>query len=686
MGQRGRPRHPDVLTPREQDVLALIRDGLTNEQIAERLNIGFETAKSHVSEILSKLGVATREEAAAWPPHPERPSAQPPWTRLFAPLAIRLLGAIVVAAALAGIGVLLFGVLRSNGPDDEVLVRPTATASSPTPAEVRVRPGQTIAVQGQRPPEGSSASCEDYFMNLGSPATDVFTCTVGPEASRLVFTDTGHGVLRLVSVELVFLDGAAPSPGSGLQDCVSLDDTLTDGIADPSTATEAVDCSASADPTYVNGKLVWVRVPQAATVPAETQPCWALAPAAGAPGGPPVTQVQCWLSLPPAPSTTPAPVLPVGDPIDLSPDLAVVLAIGGGEHPLAGIERVTRDAAGEARIDVLFFAGQHVYANGDGTYRQVDDFHANGVTVPTPAPGASYSINASQWPYIATFGVSEDGGTIVVALCDLGVCGGGADNVSSDAILYRSVDGGIAWSEVGHLPDVGYIRIVGVVSDGRALIGYPRSSVKQEDYFLEPGHDPVSTKARIPNPLPVVIGGQVEWPVTSGGATRYYLSDGTLAPSPTPTATQPYSLPAGVEAGVQLAKGDRLGTIGANSIPGAPTDLQQVPALIEPGFDTLAGAIHPIKSPFLDNDFDRDSYSVIAVVGGLLGRVTGVDSCLTVHAEASSDSNSVECDANDVLLRLLYPPQPGATWLQVVTPQGAEGYVERQYVTLLSPP
>jgi hypothetical protein len=44
-------------------VLALLREGLTNEEIAHRLAISFYTAKFHVSEILSKLRVSTREEA-----------------------------------------------------------------------------------------------------------------------------------------------------------------------------------------------------------------------------------------------------------------------------------------------------------------------------------------------------------------------------------------------------------------------------------------------------------------------------------------------------------------------------------------------------------------------------------------------------------------------------------------------
>jgi DNA-binding CsgD family transcriptional regulator/tetratricopeptide (TPR) repeat protein len=53
------------LTPREREVLALVADGRTNRQIAETLFISDKTASVHVSNILGKLGVANRGEAAA---------------------------------------------------------------------------------------------------------------------------------------------------------------------------------------------------------------------------------------------------------------------------------------------------------------------------------------------------------------------------------------------------------------------------------------------------------------------------------------------------------------------------------------------------------------------------------------------------------------------------------------------
>ena len=58
------PLQKSDFTAREIDVLTLITQGLTNNQIAEKLNISLSTVQFHVRNILSKLGVSSRVEAA----------------------------------------------------------------------------------------------------------------------------------------------------------------------------------------------------------------------------------------------------------------------------------------------------------------------------------------------------------------------------------------------------------------------------------------------------------------------------------------------------------------------------------------------------------------------------------------------------------------------------------------------
>ena len=54
------------LTGREQQIVALIERGFSNKEIAQRLNIEVPTVKNHVHNLLEKLKVTTRAEAAAW--------------------------------------------------------------------------------------------------------------------------------------------------------------------------------------------------------------------------------------------------------------------------------------------------------------------------------------------------------------------------------------------------------------------------------------------------------------------------------------------------------------------------------------------------------------------------------------------------------------------------------------------
>jgi len=56
----------DTLTPREREVLALLTEGLSNSNIASALGVSVGTIKTHICNILSKLHMADRVQAAVW--------------------------------------------------------------------------------------------------------------------------------------------------------------------------------------------------------------------------------------------------------------------------------------------------------------------------------------------------------------------------------------------------------------------------------------------------------------------------------------------------------------------------------------------------------------------------------------------------------------------------------------------
>ncbi|ARI55753.1 MULTISPECIES: response regulator transcription factor [Streptomyces] len=59
-----RPSGVGALTAREQDILALVGEGLTNREIGQRLHLAEKTVKNNISRILAKLGVERRVQAA----------------------------------------------------------------------------------------------------------------------------------------------------------------------------------------------------------------------------------------------------------------------------------------------------------------------------------------------------------------------------------------------------------------------------------------------------------------------------------------------------------------------------------------------------------------------------------------------------------------------------------------------
>jgi DNA-binding NarL/FixJ family response regulator len=66
LSARSEERPDDGLSPREQEVLQLVAEGLPNKLIAHRLSISEKTVKAHLTRIFQQIGVTDRTQAALW--------------------------------------------------------------------------------------------------------------------------------------------------------------------------------------------------------------------------------------------------------------------------------------------------------------------------------------------------------------------------------------------------------------------------------------------------------------------------------------------------------------------------------------------------------------------------------------------------------------------------------------------
>jgi DNA-binding CsgD family transcriptional regulator len=130
-GFREAARHERELSERQRDVLRLMEKGHTNREIADMLGMSVDGAKWNVSEILTKLGLASREEAAEY----WRWRHGGVWSRVRGLLALPLVK--VAAAGTAAIAAVAIGaaILLPSGGD--------------APGQVRLRPNQPFVLEAR---------------------------------------------------------------------------------------------------------------------------------------------------------------------------------------------------------------------------------------------------------------------------------------------------------------------------------------------------------------------------------------------------------------------------------------------------------------------------------------------------------------------------------------------------------
>jgi len=148
------------LTPRQEEVIRLVEDGLTNGEIAERLGITLDGAKFHLTEIMNRFGVHSREDALrAWKQNRRGLFGLPIWG---APL---LAGAGVVGVAFVIAAV--FVVAWPGGDDqDQYGLTLERAAEKTSDATARFTQEYTIQLPGEPATPGQVATGElDFRRN-----------------------------------------------------------------------------------------------------------------------------------------------------------------------------------------------------------------------------------------------------------------------------------------------------------------------------------------------------------------------------------------------------------------------------------------------------------------------------------------------------------------------------------------
>ena len=206
---RGRPPHPDILTPAEWRVLREIRTGATNAEIAVRLGLGIATVRFHIRNIRSKLELTERADLVAWRGEPQ-PDAQRTSRRwMLAPIGL-LIGfwkPVVAGAAITvvGGGAIAAGVLAylivndeeapaspGDGPASAATASPTPTAAGTT-ATPAAEPQETPAATA--PPVATASPTPESETEPTATPTASPVPTETPDEAAGEEPGTGEGAI-----------------------------------------------------------------------------------------------------------------------------------------------------------------------------------------------------------------------------------------------------------------------------------------------------------------------------------------------------------------------------------------------------------------------------------------------------------------------------------------------------------
>ncbi|MCY3506921.1 MAG: helix-turn-helix transcriptional regulator [Chloroflexi bacterium] len=202
---RGRPPHPDILTPAEWRVLREIRTGATNAEIAVRLGLSLATVKFHIRNIRNKLDLTERAELVAWRGEPQPASQRAARRWMLAPIGLLvgfwkpvLAGAAitVVGGGAVAAGFLAYLIVNDGepaaSPGDEpasaATVSPTPTVAEATAPPAGPSPGGTTTPAPADTPAATATSTpvptpEPTTEATPTPAaTGVPVATPTPEA------------------------------------------------------------------------------------------------------------------------------------------------------------------------------------------------------------------------------------------------------------------------------------------------------------------------------------------------------------------------------------------------------------------------------------------------------------------------------------------------------------------------